>query len=50
MPKFATQTSVSVEKSRAEIESILSKYGAREFGYFSGEKQAVVHGGGVTGD
>lgn len=33
MTKFASQTSVSVEKSRAEIEKILQRYGADQFGY-----------------
>lgn len=31
--QFAAQTSVSVEKSRAEIETILARYGASQFGY-----------------
>lgn len=33
MPKYASSTSVSVEKSRAEIESTLTRYGAGQFGY-----------------
>ena len=33
MPQYAATTSVSVEKSRAEIESILTRYGAGQFGY-----------------
>ena len=33
MAQFAAQTSVPVEKSRAEIESILARYGASQFGY-----------------
>lgn len=33
MAQFAANTSVSVEKSRAEIESILTRYGANQFGY-----------------
>lgn len=32
---FASDTSVSVEKTRAEIEKILSKYGASHFGYMN---------------
>ena len=31
--KFATQTMVTVEKSRADIEAVLSRYGANQFGY-----------------
>lgn len=31
--RYANQTEVSVEKSRAEIENILTKYGASQFGY-----------------
>lgn len=33
MPQYASTTSVSVEKSRAEIETILTRYGAGQFGY-----------------
>ena len=33
MPQYAATTSVSVEKSRAEIENILARYGAGQFGY-----------------
>lgn len=33
MTRFAENTSVSVEKSRAEIETILTRYGASQFGY-----------------
>lgn len=33
MAQFAANTSVSVEKSRAEIETILARYGANQFGY-----------------
>ena len=32
---YAQDTSVSVEKSRAELETILSKYGASRFGYMT---------------
>jgi hypothetical protein len=31
MPRYAADTSVPVERSRAEIESVLIKYGAKEF-------------------
>jgi len=40
--RFASQTSVSVGKSRAEIETILKKYGASRFGYMSEDKRAVI--------
>lgn len=37
MGKFATNTSVSAEKSRAELESTLNRYGASGFRYGWGE-------------
>lgn len=39
---YAQQTNVSVEKSRAEIEQILGRYGASKFGYMSEEDRAMV--------
>lgn len=33
MTQYASKTTVSVEKSRAEIEAILTRYGAGQFGY-----------------
>ncbi len=39
---FAAQTSVSVEKSRAEIESTLSKYGATHFAYMTTPTHAQI--------
>ena len=33
--KFASQTTVPVEKSRSEIEAVLARYGANQFGYAS---------------
>lgn len=39
---YATDTSVPVEKSRAEIERILSKYGAARFAYMSSDSQAMI--------
>ncbi len=39
---YAQDTSVSVEKSRAEIESILSRYGATRFGYMVGDREAII--------
>lgn len=42
MGKFATETKVPVEKTRAEIEATLSRYGATEFGYMRREREAVI--------
>lgn len=39
---YATDTSVPVERSRAEIERILQRYGATQFAYMSNEKAAVI--------
>jgi hypothetical protein len=42
MSQFAANTSVPVEKSRAEIETILTRYGATHFGYMVDPKRAIV--------
>lgn len=42
MTKFAENTSVSAAKSKAEIEEILTRYGADKFMYGADEKQATV--------
>lgn len=42
MTTFAQDTSVSVERSRAEIETTLSKYGASRFGYMTAETSAII--------
>lgn len=42
MPRYAAETSVSVENSRAEIETILRRYGADAFGYYTEATRAVV--------
>lgn len=42
MPQYAAGTSVSVEKSRAEIETILNRYGAGQFGYASDAEQGLA--------
>lgn len=42
MPKYAAQTSVSSDKSRAEIESILARYGASGFMYGTTHDRAIV--------
>ena len=39
---YASTTSVSVEKSRAEIEKLIIKYGASQFGSMYDKEQAVV--------
>jgi hypothetical protein len=42
MTKFAAKTSVSSEKSRAEIEQVLARYGASHFMYGTSPDRAVV--------
>lgn len=39
---YAETTSVSVERTRAEIETLLSKRGASRFGYMSDEKKTSI--------
>lgn len=40
--KYARQTTVSVEKTRMELETALRRYGAEKFGYMSEPGQAQV--------
>lgn len=40
--RYANDTSVSVGRSRAEIEEILTRYGADRFGYIQGSDAAQV--------
>lgn len=42
MPTYASTTSVSSDKSRAEIEATLRRYGAESFAYMSSRDRAVV--------
>lgn len=42
MSKYATTTTVTVEKSRAEIEQILMRYGADQFMYGTDREKAIV--------
>ena len=42
MTKFAKETTVSSERSRAEIETILRRYGATSFAYVSERDRAIV--------
>ena len=42
MPKYAAKTDVSVAKSRAEIESLVEKYGAGQFVSGRDESRAVI--------
>ncbi len=42
MSTYAADTSVSVERSRAEIETTLKKYGASKFGYATEHDRAIV--------
>jgi hypothetical protein len=39
---YAADTSVSVEKSRAEIEATLARYGANKFAYMVGDREAII--------
>lgn len=39
---YAQDTSVPVEKSRAEIEGTLARYGASRFGYMTDERSAMI--------
>lgn len=41
-PTYATDTKVSVEKSRAELERVLQRYGADAFSYGHDPQRAVV--------
>lgn len=40
--RYAAQTGVSAEKSRAEIEKTLARYGATAFAYMTNGSQAVI--------
>jgi hypothetical protein len=40
--KYAADTSVSSEKSQAEIRTILNRYGAKKFGYLEEEDRAAI--------
>lgn len=42
MTRYASETSVSVEKSRAEIETILRRYKASSFGYATNPTGAMI--------
>jgi hypothetical protein len=42
MPTYATETTVSSEKSRAEIERTLTRYGATSFAYMSSPGKAMI--------
>jgi hypothetical protein len=42
MPKFAKTTTVSSDKSRAEIEATLKRYGASHFAYMASPDRAIV--------
>ena len=42
MPKYATNTAVSVEKSRAEIERTLERYGSDQFSYGRDDTHGIV--------
>lgn len=40
--RYAQGTAVSTEKSRAEIEGVLRRYGTEQFGYMTDETKAVI--------
>jgi hypothetical protein len=42
MSIYADNTSVSVERSRGEIESTLARFGAAEFAYMTDKKKAAI--------
>jgi len=42
MSRYAEKTSVSVEKSRAEVERILHRYGCDDFAYRTNRKGATI--------
>lgn len=42
MPKYAASTEVSSDRSRAEIEKTLTRYGARQFMYGWDEDRAII--------
>lgn len=42
MTRYASDTAVSVEKSRMEVERTLTRYGADSFGYFTQAEKAVI--------
>lgn len=42
MPQYAADTSVSSERSRAEIEATLRRYGADSFGYMTNRESAII--------
>lgn len=42
MPKYASATDVTADRSRTEIERTLQRYGARQFMYGWAEEQAVL--------
>jgi hypothetical protein len=42
MGRYAANTTVGVNKSKAEIERTLTRYGATEFAYMTGQDKAMV--------
>jgi hypothetical protein len=42
MPQYASSTEVPIDRSRAEIERILARYGARRFMYGWDEDRAII--------
>lgn len=42
MSRYASNTTVSVERSKADIERELLRYGAENFGYMTGRTEAII--------
>lgn len=42
MSQYASNTQVSVEKSKAEIERTLRRYGAKSFAYYADDHRAII--------
>lgn len=42
MAKYASETTVSVEKTRNEIEAVLKRYGASHFGYMAAPDRVMI--------
>jgi len=42
MSQYAATTQVSVEKSKAEIERTLRRYGAKSFAYYADDHRAII--------
>lgn len=41
-PKYASKTKVPMDRTRSEIESVITKYGATQFGYLNEPGRAII--------